>query len=86
MTELQKMANVGSEAVKNLRLQKLKGGHPFMINARELPSGQSYLEYPDGTINLVKISDNGRDFIFLRTLSKWEAEKIRIRFHLVPNA
>jgi len=86
MTELQKMAQVGTDAVKRLRLQKLKSGHPFMINEKELPSGQSYLEYPDGSIKLVEISDNGREFIFIRELSVLECKKLREKFHLVVNA
>jgi len=86
MTELQKMAHAGTEAVRQLRLQKLKSGHPFMINSDELPSGQCYLEYPDGTIKLVKISDDGRDFILINELPAIEGRRLRKKFHLTPYA
>ena len=82
MIEIQKMAKAGTNAVKRLRLKKLKSGHPFMINSSELPSGQCYLEYPDGKINLVTISTNGREFILLRELSVLESNKLRKKFHL----
>jgi hypothetical protein len=36
METLQKTAIAGTKAVKRLRLQKLRAGHPFMINSKEL--------------------------------------------------
>jgi hypothetical protein len=82
MTDFQKMAQASTDAVRRLRLQKLKSGHPFMINSRDLPSGECYLEYPDGAIKLVAISDNGRNFILIRELSSAEIQKLRKKFHL----
>ena len=82
MIEIQKMAKAGTNAVKRLRLKKLKSGHPFMINSSELPSGQCYLEYPDGKINLVTISADGREFILIKELSVLESNKLRKKFHL----
>jgi hydrogenase maturation factor HypF (carbamoyltransferase family) len=53
MTALQIIEKKGNDAVRRLRLQKLRSGHPFMINSNDLESYQCYLEYPDGSIKLV---------------------------------
>ncbi|WP_257670955.1 hypothetical protein [Parapedobacter tibetensis] len=53
MSELEVLENIGTSAVRRLRNSKLSTGKPFMINADELPSGQSYLEYPDGKVWVV---------------------------------
>jgi len=53
VTALQIIEKVGNEAVQKLRLRKLRDGHPFMINSKDLRSNQCYLEYPDGSIQLV---------------------------------
>lgn len=50
MLTLQNIEKKGTEAVKRLRIQKLEKGLPFIINSKELPSNQCYLEYPGGTI------------------------------------
>jgi hypothetical protein len=42
-----------NEAMKQLRLQKLSNGMPFMINAGGLEPGECFLEFPDGKIALV---------------------------------
>lgn len=85
MTTLQsqKMENAGTEAVKKLRLENLQKGFPFMINSKDLPKRQSYLEYPDGSIKLVTLSENGMDFITIRVLSKMESAKLRRKFDLI---
>ena len=77
-----KMGIAGTNAVKKLRLEKLNKGLPFMINSRELPGEQCYLEYPTGVIKLVRISRSTRDFITLRELSQNESLLIRRKFHL----
>jgi len=61
------------DVVRKLRLNKLAAGKPFMINAANLPSSQSYLEFPDYSIKLVGISANQRDFTVISVLSKEEA-------------
>jgi len=72
----------GSNAVKKLRLKKLSNGLPFMINSGELPNDQCYLEYPNGTIKLVKISKSTHDFIMIKELSQKESASIRHKYHL----
>jgi hydrogenase maturation factor HypF (carbamoyltransferase family) len=44
MKALQIIEKKGNDAVQRLRLQKLRSGHPFMINAKDLESNQCYLE------------------------------------------
>jgi hypothetical protein len=82
MTDIQRLERTGSNAVKMLRIDKLSKGMPFMINAKELPSNQCYLEFPDGKIQLVTISSTGSDFFVLRELSRLENADVRSRYHL----
>jgi hypothetical protein len=79
MTTLQSIEQVGNEAVRKLRLQKLKNGFPFMINSRELESNQCYLEYPDGSILLVYLKKAAMDFTPIRTLSSSEEQSLRAK-------
>ena len=81
MTALQTIEQIGSEAVKKLRLQKLRNGNPFMINSKELPTDQCYLEFPDGSIKLVQLKNSAKDFTVLRTLSADEEQKIRRKYN-----
>ena len=81
MTTLQEIEQIGNDAVKKLRLQKLRKGHPFMINSSDLPSDQCYLEFPDGGIKLAYLKKAARDFTFIRTLSVDEEQKIRQRYN-----
>ncbi|NTS39424.1 hypothetical protein HRG84_00785 [Flavisolibacter sp. BT320] len=76
------MESKGTAAVKHLRKQKLAAGVPFMINSNELPSNQCYLEFPDGSIQLVSLSKNGRDFNIIRDLSTQESQQVRVKFGL----
>jgi len=80
MTALQTIEKIGNEAVQELRLQKLRSGHPFMINSKELESNQCYLEYPDGKILLVFLKGSAREFTVIRTLSIAETEALRKRY------
>ena len=49
-------------ALQLLSKAHFEEGHPFMINADKLPADQCYLEFPDGTIQLVTISRRKQDF------------------------
>ncbi len=82
MATLQNIEKKGTAAVKRLRSQKLAKGLPFMINSKELPSTQCYLEYPNGSIQLVALSKNARDFDVIRELSLQEIKRLRVRFKL----
>ncbi len=83
MSDLEVLENIGTAAVMHLRKEKLASGKSFMINSADLPAKQSYLEYPDGTINLVTIAPNERSFTTLRKLSVKEADALRRQFNLV---
>jgi len=72
----------GTDAVKKLRMDKLLNGIPFMINSKDLPSTECYIEYPDGHISLASLSSSKRDFQVIKELSTAEAELIRKRYNL----
>ncbi len=61
MSTLQNIEKKGTAAVKRLRSQKLAKGLPFMINSNELPTTQCYIEYPNGSIQLVALSKNAQE-------------------------
>lgn len=82
MSTLESIAMKGTEAVKHLRRQKRAEGFPFMINDDNLPSGQCYLEQPDGSIQLVTLSTNGRNFDIVRELNVQERESLRLKYGL----
>ena len=82
MIDYKEMERAGNAAVKRLRVNKLMNGHPFMINANDLPSSECYLEYPDGHISLATISSSKTDFQIIRDLTKQEMSVIRLRFNL----
>jgi hypothetical protein len=71
----------GSNAVKELRKQKLRNGLPFMINVKELPTNECYLEYPNGSIKLITVVHSTRNIDIVRELSPTEATLLRRRFH-----
>ena len=75
--QIEELAKKGTEAVKNLRRRKLLNGDFFMINVDELPEGQCYIEYPDGSIVVAALSSTGKDFDILKQLSTEESNFIR---------
>ena len=85
MTALQTIEQIGNEAVRKLRLQKLRNGRPFMINSKDLPTDQCYLEFPDGSIKLVQLDKSAKDFTVLQTLSADEEQKIRRKYNFSRN-
>ena len=52
-----------------------------MINDHTLAEGESYLEYPDGSIKLITIISAKKEIDVVRELSPEEAAQLRIRFH-----
>lgn len=82
LKSIKEIQNVGNEAVRRLRRQKLSSGHPFMINSKKLPKGQCYLEFPDGHIELASIASTKRDFHIIKQLTNGESIKIRRQYHL----
>jgi hypothetical protein len=79
MTALQMIAKKGTDAVKQLRLQKLRNGLPFMINSNDLEPNQFYYEFPDGDIQLACLEDGARDFTMIRKLSAAEEKALRVK-------
>lgn len=53
-----------------------------MISSRSLPKDQSYLEYPEGRMELVTYKRDAKDFTTLRVLSHEETSNIRDQFEL----
>jgi hypothetical protein len=82
MTEIKELEKVGATAVRRLRMKKLKQGNPFMINLKELPSGQCYLEYPNGKISLVTFASGSSDFVTLHELTDQERTILRSQLDL----
>jgi hypothetical protein len=82
MTKAENLEKSGNDAIRKLRLEKLRKGFPFMINSKELPSSQCYLEYPTGKITLVSLPEGSMDFILIRELTLQESSQIRQKFHL----
>jgi hypothetical protein len=74
---------INGTVVRSLRRNKLKSGRPFMINSNELPAGQCYIEYPNGSIQMVRLSDTGRDFVTIKLLTTTEQNQLRKKFQLI---
>lgn len=75
--ETNRLSTRNGFVVKKLRDQKLRAGHPFMINVKELETNQCYLEYPNGIIKLVNVIHSTRDMNVLKELTSTEANKLR---------
>jgi hypothetical protein len=73
---------LGTNAVRRMRQQKLHNGQPFMINMRELPEDQCFMEYPDGSMAHIAFIGPSREFKTIRKLTITEAGELRRRFHL----
>jgi hypothetical protein len=82
MKTYHQLAAKGTQAVLRMRQQKFRNGYPFMINTKELASGQCYMEYPDGRINQVVIETSSRGLKVIRELSSLEADTLRRQHQL----
>jgi hypothetical protein len=82
MRDTKYLGCAGTDAVKKLRVAKLRRGYPFMINSKDLPVGQCYLEYPSGSIVLATLSKSNQDFDVVRELGALEIVNIRKKFGL----
>ncbi|RFM27582.1 hypothetical protein [Deminuibacter soli] len=82
MNTIEVMRQTGTAAVKRLRKQKFAKGLPFMINSSDLAKNESYLEYPDGRIILVKMSGSLRQFTVVKEMPEHISTSIRSRYHL----
>ncbi len=81
--KLKQLEKSGIQAIKILRESKLKNGLPFMINSNELPSDQCYLEYPDGSIQLVSLCRKNNDFKVIAQYSSADGSQIREKYQLL---
>ena len=77
-----KNGNIRINAVRRLRISKLRNGHPFLIYSKDLPTRQAYLEFPEGKILLVTVKVGEQDFTTLRELSRDETSAIRTELNL----
>jgi len=82
MSELEVLNKTGTDAVMRLRQRTLAAGEPFMINSKDLPDSQSYLEYPDHSISIVTVASDLHSFDTVRKLSDIEVQAIRRKFNL----
>lgn len=83
MLQVKIASEKGTTAIRKLREQKLKKGLPFMINAKELAPNQCYLEFPNGSIQLVAVVHATTGMNVIKELSITEATKLRKRFHIL---
>lgn len=67
----------GKVLVGKLRAEKLRSGLPFMINLQNFSENQCFMEYPDGSIKLVKVVKENKDIEILKVLSTKEAQELR---------
>ena len=67
------------QTILDLRKRNFSKGIPFLILSDKLPSGQSYNEFADGRIELVKlVKKNGEyETELVRVLGKKEADLVR---------
>lgn len=72
-----------ARAIKLLRKKKLSQGLPFMINSHLLPYDQCYMEYPNGSIEIVKANSEGSNFKVIETLDHISTELLRRTLKLV---
>jgi hypothetical protein len=77
-----KLEEAGLMAIAMLRKEKLRQGHPFMINLSSLPMGQCYLEFPNGVIQLVKINQAQKDFEVIKDLTPAETKRLKEKLQL----
>lgn len=76
------LEEIGVNAVRRLRLARLRAGIYFMINSNALPDDHCYLEFPDGTIKLATYEPRGKDFTILRELEEEEKQNLRKIFEV----
>lgn len=82
MNEIEVLGNIATKAVRRLRTETLFSGQPFMINVKELPPNQCYLEFPDHSIQLVTFVQEKNDFVPVRKLRARDRERLRKRLGL----
>lgn len=69
--------------IKALRRKRLSDGLTFMINSDSLPSGQCYLEYPNGLIVIAEANSKETDFKIIEELDGFEINRLRKELKLI---
>jgi hypothetical protein len=80
--KMEELEQLGTNAVRELRINKFKSGNPFLINSKDLPSNQCYLEYANGKIILSSFSSGSHDFVTIRELTDRESATLRSKLEL----
>jgi hypothetical protein len=75
-------AHRASDFIKRLRIENFRKGYHFLIYDTSLPSGQTYVEYPDGRINIEYLIDSTNHFEIVQQLDQKQADAIRIKYGL----
>lgn len=71
-----------SDFIKRLRIENFRKGYHFLIYDSSLPSGHTYVEYPDGRINIEYLIDSTSHFEIVKQLDKKQADAIRMKYGL----
>lgn len=80
MTWYEEFKQKSKEGIKNLRKKSLLEGHAFLIYDQNLPKGQTYREYPDGSIRIERLDPNESKFIVVKALDRSQADSVRDNF------
>ncbi|CAM4273275.1 hypothetical protein SAMN06265348_109305 [Pedobacter westerhofensis] len=70
--------------IKTLRLKNFSNNLPFLMLSENLPEGQSYLEFPDGSmiIHEIFVVGSQTETRTIRKLTPKEADQIRNEYGL----
>lgn len=71
--------------IKNLRLRNFGNNLPFLLLSENLPKGQVYREYPDGSIEIQEVATVGNKFTtrVVKILKGSQADHIRRTYGLL---
>ncbi len=69
--------------IRKMREDNFSKGWHFLIYDSQLPEGQTYVEYPDGNINIEFLKNATESFVIIRRLTFVQAKRVRIRFGLI---
>jgi hypothetical protein len=78
------MEERGIQALKMLRLSSLRKGENFLIFDDRLPPEHFYLEYPDGTIEMVTFSKKRNEYSVREILGTRQSELLRKKYGFCP--
>lgn len=70
-------------ALTELRKQKHLSGFPFMIVDKSiLPDSQAFMEYSDGTVEIVEFTSDFNDYHLVKVLDHQDALDFRLKYQL----